>query len=112
MRKIPIENAKVKSYLANLPSPQREICERVRNIILTTFPDLEETFENGVPWYECKYYIVGFKDHVNVGFSVEGLSEEEKRLFEGKGKLMRHIKLYSLSDVDEVKIVKLLKVVK
>ncbi|WP_455207440.1 DUF1801 domain-containing protein [Kaarinaea lacus] len=111
MRKIPIKNEKVKSYLEKLPSPQREICERVRHIILSTFPNLEETFENGVPWYECKYYIVGLKDHVNVGFSVNGLSEEEKRLFEGKGKFMRHIKIYSLSDVDEAKLVKLLKVV-
>ena len=33
-------------------------------------------------------------------------------LFEGKGKLMRHIKLYSLKDIDEKKIVKLLKVAK
>ena len=73
---------------------------------------MEETFENGVPWYECKYYIVGLKDHVNIGFSVEGLSEKEKRLFEGNGKYMRHIKLYSLNDIDKARIVKLLKVVK
>ena len=112
MRKIPVKNEKVKSYLQKLPSPQREICEKVRGIILSTYPRLEETFENGVPWYECKYYIVGLKDHVNVGFSVEGLSEEEKSLFEGKGKFMRHVKLYTLSDVEEAKIVKLLKVVK
>jgi hypothetical protein len=49
---------------------------------------------------------------VNVGFSVENLGEKEKRLFEGKGKFMRHIKLYSLDDVDEARLVKLMKVVK
>lgn len=111
MRKIPIRNERVKNYLEKLPSPQKEICKRVRNIILTTFPDMVESFENGVPWYECKYYIVGLKDYVNVGFSVEGLSEEEMRLFEGKGKYMRHIKLYSNSDVNEDKLIELLKVV-
>lgn len=111
MHSIPIINKEVKSYLEKLLSPQREICEKARSIILSTYPNLTETFENGVPWYECKYYIAGLKDHVNLGFSVEGLSEEEKCLFEGKGRFMRHIKLYSLNDVVEAKIVKLLKVV-
>lgn len=103
---------KVKAYLENLPSPQREICEKLRNIILNSFPTLKESFKNGVPWYECKYYIVGFKDHVNIGFSVKGLTEEEMNLFEGKGKYMRHIKIYSVDEIDEKKIVKLLKVIK
>ena len=112
MHSIPIENEKVKNYLKHLPSPQREICEKVRTIILKTFPDLEETFENGAPWYECKYYLAGQKDHVNVGFSVEGLSEDKKKLFEGKGNFLRHIKLYSLDDIYEAKLVELLKTVK
>ena len=103
---------KVREYLKNLPSPQKDICEKVRNIIVKTFPNLEESFKNGVPWYECKYYIVGLKDHVNIGFSVEGLTDEEVSLFEGKGKYMRHIKLFSLNDIDEARIVSLLKVVK
>ena len=105
-------NKEIKKYLDNLPSPQKEICKRVRQIIIKTFPDLEESFKNGVPWYECKYYIVGLKDHVNIGFSIEGITSEELKLFEGKGKLMRHIKVYSLDDIDEMKIVKLLKMVK
>lgn len=103
---------KVKEYLDALPSPQKEICKKIRKIILNTFPDLEESFKNGVPWYQCKYYIVGFKDHVNIGFSVEGLTNEEMRLFEGNGKYMRHIKIRSLDEIDEKKIVDLLKVVK
>jgi len=105
-------NEKVKNYLDALPQPQKSICEEVRKIILRTFPDIAETFENGVPWYECKYYIAGLKDHVNVGFSVEELSEKEKSLFEGKGKYMRHIKIYDPEDIDEGKLVKLLKIVK
>jgi hypothetical protein len=105
-------DAKVKAYLENLPSPQKEICEKVRKIILKTYPDLEESFKNGVPWYECKYYIVGLKDHVNIGFSIKDLSQKELDLFEGKGKFMRHIKLYTLDDVNESEIVKRLKIVK
>jgi len=105
-------DSQVKTYLDKLPEPQKSICKKVRKIILQTCPEIKETFENGVPWYECKYYIVGLKDHVNVGFSVKGLSEKEKSLFEGKGKYMRHIKLYAPNDVDEGKIATLLKVVK
>lgn len=103
---------RVKDYLEKLPSPQKEICERVRKIILKTFPTMEESFKNGVPWYESRYYIVGLKDHVNIGFSVEGLTPDEMSLFEGNGIYMRHIKIHSLEEIDEMKIVRLLKVVK
>ena len=103
---------KVKIYLDNLPSPQKEICKRIREIIFKTFPDLDESFKNGVPWYEDRYYIVGLKDHVNIGFSVKGLTQKEMRLFEGNGKFMRHIKIFSIDDIAESEIVKRLKVVK
>ena len=103
---------KVKSYLEKLPSPQREICKKVRKIILKTFPEIKETFENGVPWYEDRFYVVGLRDHVNIGFSIKGLTNKELGLFEGKGKLMRHIKIYSFDSIDEQEIVKRLKIVK
>ena len=102
----------IKNYLDNLPSPQKEICKKVRNIIIKAYPDLEESMKNGVPSYENKYYIVGLKDHVNIGFSINGLSAEKIALFEGSGKLMRHIKIHTLDEIDENKILKLLKIVK
>jgi hypothetical protein len=33
------------------------------------------------------------------------------RLYEGKGKVMRHVKFYSLEDVDEARVTKLLRLV-
>ena len=66
----------------------------------------------GVPWYEDKYYIVALKDHVNLGFSLKALSKEQVALFEGGGKTMKHIKVHSLNEIDKVKIIRLLKVVK
>ena len=103
---------KVENYIEKQKSPQREICHKLSNIILKTFPDIKEEMKLGVPWYEGKYYIVALKDHVNLGFSLEGLSKEETGLFEGGGKTMKHIKISSLNEIDETKIVKLLKVVK
>ena len=105
-------NEEVENYIEKQKSPQREICHKLSNIILKTFPDIKEEMKLGVPWYEGKYYIVALKEHVNLGFSLEGLSKEETGLFEGGGKTMKHIKISSLNEIDETKIVKLLKVVK
>ena len=102
----------VDKYIKKQKSPQKEIVRKLRRIILKTFPKIKEEMKMGVPWYEGKYYLVALKDHVNIGFAVKGLSKKELELFEGRGKLMRHIKLYSLKDIDEKKIVKLLKLVK
>jgi len=105
-------NESVKNYLKKLPSPQRQICKRLRKIILDTFPDIEESFKNGVPWYEDKYYIVGLKDHVNLGFAIEGLTKEELDLFQGRGKIMRHLEYSKPDQIDKKEIVGLLKIVK
>jgi len=101
----------VEKYLLNQKSPQREIVQRLRSLILKTFPDIKEEFKMGVPWYEGKFYVVALRDHVNLGFSVKGLSEQEKALFEGKGEMMRHVKFYSLEDANEARVTKLLRLV-
>jgi hypothetical protein len=104
-------NKEVDVYIDKQKSPQKEICRRLREIILATFPGIKEDMKLGVPWYEGKYYVVALKDHVNLGFSLKGLSKEEVKLFEGGGKTMKHIKVRSLSEIDEKKIIQLLKVV-
>jgi hypothetical protein len=101
----------VKNYIEKQRSPLREIIQVLREIILRTYPGIKEEMKLGVPWYEGKYYIVALKDHVNLGFSLKGLSKNEQELFEGSGKTMRHIKIFSLEDIDEKKIVKLLRMV-
>jgi len=50
----------------------------------------------GVPYYGDKFYIVALKDHVNLGFSIEGLTDEEIGLFDGGGQITKHIKIYTL----------------
>jgi hypothetical protein len=102
---------KVEEYIKKQKSPQKEITQRLREIILKTYPNVKEEMKLGVLWYEGKYYIVSLKDHVNLGFSLEGLSKKQQELFEGTGKTMKHIKIYSLEDIDEEKIVSLLHLV-
>jgi len=101
----------VECYIKKQNSPQREIVQTLRTTILQTLPNVKEELKMGVPWYEGKFYIVPLKDHVNLGFSVQGLSEQDLALFEGKGKLMRHIKFLSISDIDHYRVEKLLKLV-
>ena len=110
---------KVDEYINKQKSPQKEICQKLRQIILKTIPEINEEMRVGVPCYGhtkediCgKYYIAALKDHVNLGFSLKGLSKEEIKLFEGTGKTMKHIKVFSLKDLDEQKLVKLINLVK
>jgi hypothetical protein len=104
-------SSEVEKYIDKQKSPQKDIVQRLRATILKTLPDIKEEFKMGVPWYEGKFYVVALRDHVNLGFSVKGLSKQEKTLFEGKGKMMRHLKFYSLEDVDEARVAKLLRLV-
>jgi len=106
------KNKKVDGYIEEQKSPQKEICQKLRKIILKTFPDIKEELKWGTPWYEGKYYIVALKDHVNMGFTIAGLSKKSEKLLEGTGEYMRHIKIYSLKDIDEKKIIKLMKMIK
>lgn len=105
-------NEGVKRYIEKQRSPKKEIIQKLREIIRKAFPNIKEEMKMGVPWYEGKYYIVGLRDHVNLGFSLKGLSKKEQELFEGSGKTMKHIKIHSLDEIDERKIVKLLRLVK
>jgi len=105
-------NAKVDNYIQKQKSPQKEICQELRKIVLKTFPDAKEEMKWGVPAFaDGKFYIVALKDHVNLGFSIEGLSKDAMALFDGGGKTMKHIEIGTMQDIDEKRIVKLLKMV-
>ena len=56
------------------------------------------------------FYIGALRDHVNLGFSINGLSKEDIALFEGNGKTLRHIKVRNLDNIDEDRILRLLKI--
>lgn len=109
----------VDEYIQKQKSPQKEIVKKLRSIILTTYPDINEEMKVGVPCYgstkeePCgKYYIAALKDHVNLGFSLKGLTKQQQGLFEGGGTTMKHIKVYSIDEIDEKKIIMLLKIIK
>lgn len=103
-------NKEVTEYINKQKSPQKEICKRLRKIVLQTFPKINEQIKLGVAWYG-KYYLVGLKDSVNLGFSVKGLLKKDKDKFKGTGKFMRHLKFKELKEINEKEIIRLLKLV-
>lgn len=69
---------KVDEYIEKQKSPQKEILQRLREIIFKTFPGIDERMKWGVPAYDkYKYYMVALKTHVNLGFSIKGLSKKK-----------------------------------
>ena len=112
-------NKEVEDYINEQPSPQKEICLKLREIIIDTFPKVVEEKKWGVPTYGVekdgkvytKYYIGSLRDKVNLGFVIKGLKDGDVKRFEGTGKTMRHIKVFSPDDIDEKRIVELLKLI-
>ena len=105
-------NKDIDAYIEKQKSPQKEILKKLRKFILKTIPGCNEKMAWGVPTFAGgKFYLVGLKDSVNLGFAIKGLSKEEFDFFEGGGKTMKHIKINSLDEIDEQKITKLLKLV-
>jgi hypothetical protein len=102
------KNTKPRNYIESLPSPQREIFKKLRNIVLETFPGQDEDLKLCGLWLG-KYYIACNRDSVNLGFCVNGLKQKDKDKFEGKGRITRHLKFKTLEEIDENKIIGLLK---
>lgn len=101
-------DVKVDEYINKQKSPKKEVCAYLRNLIHKTIPKITEEMKWGVPVFAGgKFYIGSLKDHVNLGFSINGLNEKEIALFEGSGKTMRHIKIKSLQDIDEKNLLSL-----
>lgn len=103
----------MKAYIEKQEASKKEICKKLHNIVMKTLPGVKDQMKWGVPAFDGgNYYIVAVKDHVNLGFSKKGLTKEEINLFDGTASIMVHIEIKTLKEIDEKRIVKLLKLVK
>jgi hypothetical protein len=101
---------RVEEYIKKQSPKYKEIIEKLRKIISKNFPKIKETAMAEGLWYEGKFYIASFRDHVNLGVGINGLSKKEADLFDGKGKTMRHLKFYSIEDIKEKELINLIKI--
>ena len=81
-------------------------------MIMDTIPGCDEEFSWGVAVYdEGKFYIAAMKERVHIGFATTGLDKDEIKQLEGGGKTMRHLKIYSLDDIEDKKVAKFIRLV-
>ncbi|GMX57947.1 MAG: hypothetical protein YFSK_2790 [Candidatus Yanofskyibacterium parasiticum] len=103
---------KVKQYIDEQKSPQKEVISAVRKIFFKTIKNCEEKYGWGViALCGGKFYLATMKDRVHIGFSIVGLDKKEIEPLEGSGKTMRHIKIPDLKSIDKPRLKKLIKLV-
>lgn len=97
-------NEQVTAMITALSSPNKEICEQLRTMITTKFPELEEQWKWSRPLYATEAgaicYFVANKNDVNLGFEQGAHLDDPKGLLKGTGNNMRHIKIRKLDELD------------
>lgn len=96
--------ASVDSYVAKLPSPQKEIAQALCRIIREAAPQASEAIKWGQPTYELAgmlCYFVATKDRVRFGFFAKVIQRDDaESLPEGVDEGLRHVKLRSMAEVN------------
>jgi hypothetical protein len=94
----------VEEYIAGLPASQATIVERVRAVFKSAAPDVRESIKWAQPVYEDGgpfAYIKAFPKAVNVGFWRGADLADPDGVFEGDGDRMRHVKVRTVEELDE-----------
>lgn len=106
-----LENAT--TYIASLPSPQQEICQSLRVLILGSLPHMTEEFKWNCPAYYHHGKRIcltsGFKAHVTLELFYGAHLRDTQGRIVGAGKNTRHIKLRSLHEIDRDYLVDLVR---
>jgi hypothetical protein len=101
---VSVLNERATEYIVSLPSPQKEICQCLRELILRSFPEMREEFKWNHPAYYCKGKRIclagGFKEHVSVELFYGAHLQDSQGRIVGAGKSTRHIKFRTLEEID------------
>lgn len=95
----------VDEYIEGLEGWQAEIVSSVRQIVLEAAPEANESIKWAQPVYKSNgpfAYIKAFKNSINFGFWRGVDIADPKGLLQGTGDKMRHVKLNSTDDIDEM----------
>src|SRR5215467_1440366 len=100
----------VLDFLSAFDRPVADLALVLREIVLEEAPDAVEKVYTNHPsavWFgfgpkmkDMFCYIATARNHVNLGFCQGASLSDPNRLFEGKGKMMRHIKFRSEPDAE------------
>jgi hypothetical protein len=106
---------KIQRFLTALPDYKHELAMKVRDVILAASTAVTEdikwrqlTFISGKTNLAFIYTYAGV-DYINLGFMQATSLNDSKKLFEGTGKGMRHIKIRTNKDIPAAQIKKWVK---
>ena len=108
----------VEEFFFDLPKENREICERLRAIVLSAAPDFEERFFYGVPYYFRHRAVTciwpagvwgGPKRGVFIGFCRGNLLSNEQGIIEmGNRKRFGLIRFFDVKEIKEEVLLEIL----
>ena len=111
---------KVEEFFTAYDQKLQDICFHLRKLVKQVMPETEEIVFEG--WKNISYgtgesradkdlicYIAPFKNSVNLGLYRGALLKDEKKLLKGTGKLLRHVKIFELNEINDFDIIDLLK---
>ncbi len=85
------------AFFANTPDDFKPLVRELRKLVRKIAPNLAEQMKYGMPSYTKEnhtvVYIMPAADHVNLGF-YDGVDlDDPKKLLEGTGKRLKHVKV-------------------
>ena len=103
----------VDAYLAQLPAWQRSICDRLREAIWATDPDIEETIKRTVqPYFVLEGNVCALlatKDHVNLFLYDPTVTDPHGLINQGHGNATgRTIQIYENDEIDRDALIEIL----
>jgi hypothetical protein len=109
---------KMKSYTTfsdwkkDQSSKNQKLITEVSKVINDIAPELETTVKWGQGcWTEGKnhkFFIHCKPDHIQLGFYIGSRLQDPKKLLQGDGKFVRHIKIFSKKDINEETLINLI----
>lgn len=99
--------ATVEEYIKRISGPQKEVAIRLREIIKKAAPEAAESVKWAQPVYEENgpfAFIRAGKFHVTFGFWRGAQLKDPKRLLDGEGDRMRHLKLTDADAIPEAAV--------
>lgn len=91
----------------------QKLISKVSAVIGDIAPKLDTTVKWGQGcWTENKnhkFFIHCKQDHIQFGFYIGSTLRDPKNLLQGTGKFVKHIKLFSSKDIDEIALKNLIK---
>ena len=113
VRMAPMSKAKTADALVKeLKPPARAVVQRLRAFVKKRAPQLDEQIKwGGVCWvgHGVVCYAHALQKHVDFGFFQGVRLKDPKRVLEGTGKFLRHVKVRASSEIREKEFSALLK---